>query len=105
MEGSNLQIVTQIIIPLAVAFTAGDGLVRYLLERKLKKKDITPRLIKKLNQNGEGTEVCLRAMKVVLKALREGHINGESEMMEEEIDTYFATCTSNGFYIEEDVKQ
>ncbi len=89
-----------ILIPIVVSLLAGDGIIQLCIKRWDRKHDKIPQLVKKLNQNGAGTYVSLQAIKVILKALREGHINGESERMEREIDEYFAKCTSNGFFIE-----
>jgi hypothetical protein len=88
-----------------VGLTAGNGLIQFFIHRWDRKHDITTVLVRKLNQNGAGTFMSLRAMKVVLKALREGHINGESERMEKEIDEYFTSCTGNGFFIDEECKK
>lgn len=87
------------IVTLAGVFL-GEGIVQFFIRRYDRKHDITSQLVKKMNQNGAGTYMSLKAMKVVLKALREGHINGESERMEKEIDEYFVKCTSSGFFIE-----
>lgn len=45
-------------------------------------------LTEAVNYNAEGTELGLKNDKIIFSALRDNHINGESEQAEKEIDAY-----------------
>jgi hypothetical protein len=85
-------------IIMAAGQVLGGGVVLWWLKRR----DRVSQVVEKVNRSGEFQGLILETLQVVLKALREGHINGESERMEEEIRKYLTTCTSNGFVVRED---
>ncbi len=67
----------------------------------LKRRDRISQVVERVNRNGEFQGLVLDTLQVVMKALREGHINGESERMEERIREYLTKRASDGFLMKE----
>ena len=54
----------------------------------IKKTDRVAELEKKIDRLCEGMELTILDDKVIFKALRQGHINGESEAQEKKLDDF-----------------
>lgn len=50
-----------------------------------------------INQNSEGTILGLENDVVIFNALRNNHINGESELQEKKMSAYYAKCAEKSF--------
>lgn len=107
-----------------VTFILGNGFVQWLINRHdAKKNDKNCELIEfktqckslresinKVDRNVEETKMqnnklseamilSLKSHKVTFKALREGHINGDSEVQDREIDEFLRKCTYDSIMI------
>ena len=76
-----------------------SGLVLYLVKRKHEREDMIPKLCDRLDRVGEALDLSLESIVVIMNALRDGKINGESERQKEKIEGYFRKITSEGFKI------
>lgn len=70
-------------IILSASFASG-GVIMYFI----KKTDRVAELEKKIDRLCEGMELTILDDKVIFKALRQGHINGESEAQEKKLDDF-----------------
>lgn len=70
-------------IALSASFASG-GIIMYFI----KKNDRVHDLEHKVDRLCEGMELSIMNDKVIFKALREGHINGESERQEKKLDEF-----------------
>lgn len=70
-------------IALSASFASG-GVIMYFI----KKNDRVNELEKKVDRLCEGIELSILDDKVIFKALRQGHINGESEAQEKKLDDF-----------------
>lgn len=84
--------VVKIIATVVTATFASGGVVMYWL----KKHDRVNELEKKFDRFAEGMKLGLENDVVIFKALREGHINGESEEQEKKLREYFFNCSMRG---------
>lgn len=71
-------------IALSASFASG-GVIMYFI----KKNDRVANLETKFDRLSEGIELGLENDAVIFKALREGHINGESERQEKKMNEFF----------------
>ena len=81
-------------IGLSAAFGSGGLIIRYI-----KKHDRISEIEKKFDRLSEGMELGLENDVVIFNALRNGHINGESERQEEKMREYFFHKSMNGLYL------
>ena len=90
------EIILEIIKLVAVAMAAilaSGGIFMYYI----KKHDRINELLIKYERLAEGVKLGLENDKVIFKALREGHINGESEEQEKKMNKYFYENSMRGF--------
>jgi len=80
----------------AVALIIGPGIVGLVVKRKLDKADRLPALCERINRISEAVDLSLESHLVTQKALRDGHINGESEAQMTKINDYFRRCAAKG---------
>lgn len=73
------------IITIAGIVLAGDGILKMIIQRKLRKKDRLPEIEKKLDLLTEAVMLSLDAHKVELRALHDGHLNGEGDAMQKRL--------------------
>ncbi len=52
-----------------------------------------------INRIAEGLHIGLENDRVIFKAFRENHINGESDAQEQKMDQYFHKCATDGYKI------
>lgn len=81
------EIILETIKLLGIAFSASfasGGIIMYFI----KKNDRVHDLEHKVDRLCEGMELSIMNDKVIFKALREGHINGESERQEKKLDEF-----------------
>lgn len=81
------EIIIETIKLLGIAFSASfasGGIIMYFI----KKHDRVSELEKKIDRLCEGMELTILDDKVIFKALRQGHINGESEIQEKKLDEF-----------------
>lgn len=67
------------------ASLASGGIIMHFI----KKHDRVANLEKKFERLSEGIELSLEENIVIFKALRQGHINGESEAQESKLNDFF----------------
>lgn len=79
-----LEIIKLAGIAFSASFTSG-GIIMYFI----KKHDRVSELETKFDRLSEGIELGLENDAVIFKALREGHINGESERQEKKMNEFF----------------
>lgn len=84
------------IIAIAGIILAGDGILKMLIQRKLKKKDRLPEIEKKLDTLSEAVMLSLDAHKVELKALHDGKLNGDGEAMQERLNQFEHSLMEEG---------
>lgn len=80
----------------AAALIIGPGVVGLIVKRKLDKADTLPELCQRINRISEAVDLSLESHLVTQKALRDGHINGESEAQMAKIQDYFRRCAAKG---------
>jgi hypothetical protein len=80
----------------SVALIIGPGLIGLLVKKKLDKSDTLPALCERINRISEAVDLSLESHLVTQKALRDGHINGESEAQMAKINDYFRRCAAKG---------
>lgn len=85
------------IIKLVTAIFAGVFASGGVFMYYIKKHDRLNDLLIKYERLAEGLKLGLENDKVIFKALREGHINGESEEQERKMDKYFYENSMKGF--------
>jgi hypothetical protein len=78
------EIINLIGIAITASFTS-SGVVMYYI----KKHDRVADLERKFDRLSEGIELSLEDDIVIFKALRQGHINGESEAQESKLNDFF----------------
>lgn len=82
------EIIIETIKLLGIAFSASfasGGIIMYFI----RKNDRVADLETKFDRLSEGIELGLENDAVIFKALREGHINGESERQEKKMNEFF----------------
>lgn len=82
------EIIIETIKLLGIAFSASfasGGIIMYFI----RKNDRVADLETKFDRLSEGIELGLENDTVIFKALREGHINGESERQEKKMNEFF----------------
>lgn len=82
------EIMLEIIKLAGIAFSASfasGGIIMYFI----RKHDRVEELETKFDRLSEGIELGLENDAVIFKALREGHINGESEAQERKMNDFF----------------
>lgn len=82
------EIILEIIKLVGITFSASfasSGILMYFI----KKNDRVADLEKKFDRLSEGIELSLEDDIVIFKALRKGHINGESEAQEGKLNAFF----------------
>lgn len=82
------EIIIETIKLLGIAFSASfasGGIIMYFI----RKNDRVADLETKFDRLSEGIELGLENDAVIFKALREGHINGESEAQERKMNDFF----------------
>lgn len=82
------EIIIETIKLLGIAFSssfASGGIVMHFI----KKHDRVSELERKFDRLTEGIELGLENDSVIFKALREGHINGDSEAQERKMNDFF----------------
>ena len=84
----------------AVTVLLGSGTIGLIVKHKLDKADTLPQLCEWINRISEAVDLSLESHLVTQKALREGHINGDSEAQAQKIQEYFRRCTSKGMQYE-----
>jgi phosphomevalonate kinase len=94
---SDLMIITLVN---AVVVLLGSGTVGLIVKHKLDQADKLPELCNRINRISEAVDLSLESHLVTQKALREGHINGESEAQAQKIQDYFRRCASKGMQYE-----
>lgn len=80
----------------SVALIIGPGIIGLIVKRRLDKADTLPDLCERINRIGEAVDLSLESHLVTQKALRDGHINGESEAQMAKINDYFRRCAAKG---------
>lgn len=65
----------------------------------IKKHDRMAEIEKKFDRLSEGIELGLENDAVIFKALRQGHINGESEAQEQKMNDFFFHNSMSGLYL------
>ena len=95
MEAFRIEVVKLVGIFIAGSLSSG-GVIMYFLHKN-DRVNIHEKLIDRLS---EGVQLLLESDIVIFKALREGHINGESEKQEEKIKEYFYRCTIRGIDVD-----
>ena len=91
-------IVVEILKLIGIALSAGlasGGVITWYIKRH----DRVAEIEKKFDRLSEGMELGLENDVVIFNALRNGHINGESERQEEKMRDYFFKKSMNGFYL------
>ena len=78
------EIINLIKIAITTSFTS-SGVVMYYI----RKHDRISEIEKKFDMLSEGIELSLEDDIVIFKALRQGHINGESEAQESKLNDFF----------------
>lgn len=96
MDTVTIEILKLVGIALSASL-ASSGIVMYYI----KKHDRVAQIEKKFDRLSEGMELGLENDVVIFNALRNGHINGESEKQEEKMREYFFHKSMNGFYLNE----
>lgn len=84
MDGVLIETIKLLAVALGASLTSG-GIIMYFI----KKHDKVAVLETKFDRLSEGMELGLENDMVIFKALREGHINGESERQEEKMNDFF----------------
>jgi len=84
----------------AVTVLLGSGTIGLIVKHKLDKADTLPQLCERINRISEAVDLSLESHLVTQKALREGHINGDSEAQAQKIQEYFRRCASKGMQYE-----
>lgn len=92
MESIIVEIIKLVAVVLTASLASG-GLIMYYI----KKHDRVSDLEKKFDRLTEGVQLGLENDIVIFKALRQGHINGESEAQEKRLNEYFFKCATKGF--------
>lgn len=77
---------------IVVATLSSGGVVMYYLKKHDRVKDLE----RKFDRLAEGVNLGLENDVVIFKALRSGHINGESEEQEKKLNEYFFNCSMRG---------
>lgn len=81
-----------------VAFIGGGGfggILMYLIKRSDRVADLE----KKNDRQADGIEALSRSMLILVDVLHDkGLINGESEKVREQLQSYLFKCTTNGYY-------
>jgi len=80
----------------AAALIIGPGIIGLIVKRKLDKADTLPELCERINRISEAVDLSLESHLVTQRALRDGHINGESEAQMAKIQDYFRRCAAKG---------
>lgn len=85
----------EIAVGLLGIFLAGDGVIKYLIQKRFERQDKIPEIMAEINEiNGkmdnltEAVMISLDAHKVELKALHDGHLNGEGDTMLRTLDQF-----------------
>lgn len=80
----------------AAALIVGPGIIGLVVKRKLDKADTLPELCERINRISEAVDLSLESHLVTQRALRDGHINGDSEAQAQKIQDYFRRCAAKG---------
>ena len=92
MESIIVEIIKLVAVVLTASLASGGVIMYYI-----KKHDRVSDLEKKFDRLTEGVQLGLENDIVIFKALRQGHINGESEAQEKRLNEYFFKCATKGF--------
>ena len=96
MDKIIIEVITLIAVVATASLTSGGVVMHFL-----KKHDRVRELEKKFDRLSEGVQLGLENDIVIFKALRIGHINGESEEQERKLQQYFYDCAMKGLDIKE----
>lgn len=84
---------TKLIGTALIACFVSSGLLMHLV----KKHDRVADIEKKFDRLADGVQLGLENDIVIFRAMRNGHINGESEVQEKKLAKYFYECTMKGY--------